>query len=179
MSIQIFILGKLMEKNSYPYLLKKQLSEPIPFDKMSGLTESKLYYNFEALSKKGLVEIVETIKEENRPDKQVFQITEKGKQTLPKLIYKLFENTKEISEMYVGVAYLKFVDNQKVINILESKIQDNKQMLIEAQEIKHKIQVTPENEGLLNFMSDHFTTKTNNTIQFLEKLITLIENENV
>ncbi len=168
-----------MEKNSYPYLLKKQLSEPIPFDKMSGLTESKLYYNFEALSKKGLVEIVETIKEENRPDKQVFQITEKGKQTLPKLIYKLFENTKEISEMYVGVAYLKFVDNQKVINILESKIQDNKQMLIEAQEIKHKIQVTPENEGLLNFMSDHFTTKTSNTIHFLEKLITLIENENV
>lgn len=168
-----------MEKNSYPYLLKKQLSEPIPFDKMSGLTESKLYYNFEALSKKGLVEIVETIKEENRPDKQVFQITEKGKQTLPKLIYKLFENTKEISEMYVGVAYLKFVDNQKVINILESKIQDNKQMLIEAQEIKHKIQVTPENEALLNFMSDHFTTKTNNKIHFLEKLIALIENDKV
>lgn len=32
--------------------------------------------------------------------------------------------------MYVGIAYLKFVDNQKVTNILESKIQDNKQMLI-------------------------------------------------
>src|SRR5699024_1279759 len=141
---------------------KKQLSEPIPFDKMSGLTESKLYYNFEALSKKGLVEIVETIKEENRPDKQVFQITEKGKQTLPKLIYKLFENTKEISSMYVGVAYLKFVDNQKVINILQRKIQDNKQKLIEAQEIKHNIPVTPENEWLLNFMSDHFTTKKKN-----------------
>ncbi|RIM47426.1 PadR family transcriptional regulator, partial [Staphylococcus cohnii] len=162
-----------------PYLLKKQLSEPIPFDKMSGLTESKLYYNFEALSKKGLVEIVETIKEENRPDKQVFQITEKGKQTLPKLIYKLFENAKEINEMYVGIAYLKFVDKQKVINILESKVQDYKQMLIQSKEIKYKIQVTTENEGLLNFMSDHFNTKTNNTIHFLEKLITLIENDNV
>ena len=109
---------------------------------------------------------METIKEENRPDKQVFQITEKGKQTLPKLIYKLFENAKEINEMYVGIAYLKFVDKQKVINILENKVQDYKQMLIQSKEIKYKIQVTTENEGLLNFMSDHFNTKTNNTIHF-------------
>src|SRR5699024_12452472 len=35
MSIQIFILGKLMEKNSYPYLLKKQLSEPIQIGRAS------------------------------------------------------------------------------------------------------------------------------------------------
>ena len=52
-------------------------------------------------------------------------------------------------------------------------------MLIQSKEIKYKIQVTTENEGLLNFMSDHFNTKTNNTIHFLEKLITLIENDNV
>ena len=89
------------------------------------------------------------------PKLQAF-ITEKGKQTLPKLIYKLFENSKEINEMYVGIAYLKFVDKQKVINILESKVQDYKQMLIQSKEIKYKIQVTTENEGLLNFMSDHF-----------------------
>lgn len=63
---------------------------------MSGLTENKLYYNFEALSKKGLVEIVETIKEADLPDQQVFQITEKGKQTLSKLIYKLFETLKKL-----------------------------------------------------------------------------------
>ncbi|SUN32838.1 Uncharacterised protein [Staphylococcus saprophyticus] len=33
MSVQIFILSKLMEQNTYPYQLKRQLSEPIPFDK--------------------------------------------------------------------------------------------------------------------------------------------------
>ena len=49
MSIQIFILSKLMEKNTYPYLLKKELSEPIPYDKMSDLTENKLYYHFEKI----------------------------------------------------------------------------------------------------------------------------------
>ncbi|PEC57462.1 transcriptional regulator, partial [Bacillus wiedmannii] len=34
MSIQIFILSKLMEDNTYPYKLKKQLSEPIPLDQL-------------------------------------------------------------------------------------------------------------------------------------------------
>ena len=47
MSIQIYILSKLTEEENYPYKLKKELSEPIPFDKMGNLTESKLYYIFE------------------------------------------------------------------------------------------------------------------------------------
>ena len=77
MSIQIYILSKLTEGENYPYKLKKELSEPIPFDKMGNLTESKLYYHFESLTKQGLVEPREIIKEENRPDKQVFAITDK------------------------------------------------------------------------------------------------------
>lgn len=91
MSVQIFILSKLMEQNTYPYQLKRQLSEPIPFDKMSGLTESKLYYHFDSLKKKGLIEVTQTIREENRPDKQIFAITDQGKDALPSMIYKLFK----------------------------------------------------------------------------------------
>ncbi|MEJ9306807.1 PadR family transcriptional regulator, partial [Priestia megaterium] len=102
MSIQIFILSKLMEDNTYPYKLKKQLSEPIPLDQLSGLTESKLYYHFDSLAKKGLIETVEIIKEEHRPDKQMFRITDKGREELPKKIYKLFESADAISDMVVG-----------------------------------------------------------------------------
>jgi DNA-binding PadR family transcriptional regulator len=113
MSIQIFILSKLMEENSYPYKLKKQLSEPIPLEQLGGLTESKLYYHFDSLTKKGLVETVEIIKEQNRPDKQVFAITAKGREELPKLIYKLFENANEIKDMLVGLANIKYVDREE------------------------------------------------------------------
>lgn len=179
MSIQIFILSKLMEKNTYPYLLKKQLSEPIPFDKMSGLTESKLYYNFEALSKKGYVEVVESIKEENRPDKQVFKITEQGEQALPKMMYKLFETANDISEIYVGIAYLKYVNRNKVIQILEQKVTNYKQRLSKPKDLANYFEVTSENETLLNFMSEHFTSKSKQTIYFLEKLIESIDNNKI
>ncbi|WP_260838752.1 PadR family transcriptional regulator [Heyndrickxia oleronia] len=119
MSIQIFILSKLMEDNNYPYKLKKQISEPIPLDRLAGLTESKLYYHFDSLAKKGLIESIEIIKEENRPDKQVFAITAKGQEELPKMIYKLFENADSISDMVVGLANIKYVERQKVVEILE------------------------------------------------------------
>ncbi|WP_258848465.1 helix-turn-helix transcriptional regulator [Staphylococcus saprophyticus] len=55
---------------------------------MSGLTESKLYYHFDSLKKKGLIEVTQTIREENRPDKQIFAITDQGKDALPSMIYK-------------------------------------------------------------------------------------------
>lgn len=84
MSIQVFILCKLIEGNNYPYKLKKLLSHPIPFDEFGGLTESKLYYHFDSLAKHGFIETVEVIKEDHRPDKQVFGITNKGREELPK-----------------------------------------------------------------------------------------------
>lgn len=103
MSIQIYILSKLAKESSYPYKLKKDLSEPIPFDKLANLTESKLYYHFESLTKQGLIEPTEIIKEENRPDKQVFAITEQGLALLPNKIYQLFEKADSLSETIVGL----------------------------------------------------------------------------
>lgn len=91
MSIQIFILSKLYEENSYPYQLKKELSESFPFNKIEHLTESKLYYHFESLERQGFIKPVEVIKEEKRPDKQVYAITAKGREVLPEKIYNLFE----------------------------------------------------------------------------------------
>ncbi|WP_226956115.1 helix-turn-helix transcriptional regulator [Staphylococcus saprophyticus] len=82
---------------------------------MSGLTESKLYYHFDSLKKKGLIEVTQTIREENRPDKQIFAITDQGKDALPSMIYKLFKNANQITEMYIGIANLKYVDKKKIL----------------------------------------------------------------
>mgnify|MGYP003422944888 FL=1 len=124
MSIQIYILSKLMQGDNYPYKLKKELSEPIPFDKMGNLTESKLYYHFDSLTKQGLVEPREIIKEENRPDKQVFAITDKGREQLPQKIYELFEKAGKVCDMVVGVMFIRHVDKSRIIAIVEKKIAD-------------------------------------------------------
>lgn len=171
MPIQIFILSKLMEDNNYPYKLKKQLSEPIPMDRLGGLTESKLYYHFDSLAKKGLVEAVEIIKEEHRPDKQVFAITAKGREELPKLIYKLFENADEIKDMVVGLANLKYVDRDEVLVILKRKSKNIRDRWEQIKDFEQQIQIDEGHEKFIEFMSGYVSTRTEHTIYWLEELI--------
>ncbi|WP_057763457.1 PadR family transcriptional regulator [Cytobacillus praedii] len=170
MSIQIFILSKLMEDNNYPYKLKKQLSEPIPLDELGGLTESKLYYHFDSLAKKGLIEPVEIIKEEHRPDKQVFAITDKGREALPKLIYKMFEQAEGIKDMVVGLANMKYVDRNKVAEILEKKLKMIEDGWEQLSRFEH-VQTDKESETIREFLSGYLSTKTEHKIEWLERLI--------
>lgn len=175
MGIQIYILSKLMEDNNYPYKLKKELSAPIPLDELGGLTESKLYYHFDSLAKQGLIKAVEIIKEDHRPDKQVFEITDKGREALPKKIYKVFEHADSISDMVVGLAYIQYVDRDRIVNILEKKLTKIQSRWNNLLELENKIQIDQEKVKFVEFLSGYFSSRTEHTMYWLEKLISQIK----
>lgn len=179
MPIQIYILSKLIEDNTYPYKLKKQLSEPIPFDQLGGLTESKLYYHFDSLAKKGFIEPVEIIKEENRPDKQVFTITAKGREELPKKIYKLFETATTITEMLIGLVNMKYVNRDRVVQILEKKLKKLLTFDEHIRDIYKQMQIDKESELLFEFVNSYITTRKEQTIHSLQELIVLIQQKKI
>ncbi|WP_274308495.1 PadR family transcriptional regulator [Solibacillus daqui] len=179
MAIQIFILTKLMEENNYPYKLKKQISELQPLETINGLTESKLYYHFESLAKQGFIEAKEVIKEEHRPDKQVFAITDKGREVLPKKIYKLFENADSIGDMIIGLANMKYVERDKVIVILEKKVNMIKTTWDKMSKFKDKHFIEPGQEVLADFVHGYANYKIDSSIQYLERLIMHIRNEEI
>lgn len=179
MALQIFILGKLMEDNNYPYKLKKQLSEPIPLDQLGGLTESKLYYHFESLVKQGLIEPVEIIKEEHRPDKQVFAITPKGREELPKKIYKLFERADSISEMIIALANIDYVERDVVIDILQKKLKDYEDRWEQIKKLEKPVQLDEKKRNLADFVSDYASSKTEHTTYWFGKLIERIQQREI
>ncbi|MEK4701568.1 PadR family transcriptional regulator [Solibacillus sp. FSL R7-0668] len=179
MAIQIFILTKLMEENNYPYKLKKQISELQPLETINGLTESKLYYHFESLAKQGFIEVKEVIKEEHRPDKQVFAITEKGRDELPKKIYKLFENAQTIGDMIIGLVNMKYVERDKVIVILEKKISVIKTTWDKMLKFEGKHFIEPGQEVLAEFVSDYANYKIDSSIKQLERLIKHLQKEEI
>ena len=109
----------------------------------------------------------------------MFKITEQGKENLPNMMYKLFENANEIEEIYVGIAYLKYVDRKKVVTILENKVQDFKYSLKQSKEFIKKYETVSKNEELLNFMWDYFNSKLTYKINFLEKIIETIKNRDI
>ena len=175
MSIQIYILGKLAEENSYPYKLKKLLSDPIPIDKFTGISESKLYYHFDKLADKGYIEVVETIKEENRPDKNVYQITNQGREELKKRIYQTFEKAIEINEMYIALSYIKHVKVDKVLAILEQKNEKHRQAWKTYLSFDLDIDEQSEAYWSAKFIQEHAYSRAQHNAEWLEKLIMSIK----
>ena len=179
MAIQIYILGKLMKDNNYPYKLKKELSEPIPLDQLGGVTESKLYYHFESLVKQGLIEPVEIIKEEHRPDKQVFAITDKGREALPQKIYQMFESTDTISGMVIALANIEYVDRDRVIEILNEKLKRIKERWAHIEDLESKVQLSEDKKQLVNYLGEYFSSKKEHTTYWLEELVKRVEREEI
>lgn len=179
MAIQIFILSKLMQEDNYPYHLKKQISELQSLDSINGLTESKIYYHFESLSKQGLIETKEVIKEDNRPDKQVFAITEKGREALPKKIYKSLENANTIGDMVIGLANIKHVDRDRVIQILEKKLNAMHSKWDNLYKVDSQQFIKPGGEVLADFVGDYANFRIQGSIQYLERLIEHVRKEEI
>jgi len=177
MSIQIYILSKLIEENNYPYKLKKELSEPIPFDKIGNLSESKLYYHFESLSKQGYIEPVEVIREENRPDKQVFAITEKGRDILPQKIYTLFEKGNTVTDFVVGLFFLRFVDKSRIVRILESKLDDLQHKMNKLKLVYEHIEVDDEKAPMIEITNDYLVDRLNGEVVAIQRIVETLKQE--
>ncbi|MBQ0140043.1 MAG: PadR family transcriptional regulator [Kurthia sp.] len=171
MTIQIFILSSLMEERNYPYKLKKKINDLQLQDLTSAFTESKLYYHFESLRKQGFIEVQEVLHEENRPDKQVFAITEKGRSAFPKKIYKLLESSETIGEMVIGLANIKYVDREKVCTILENKLEHLQEKWQLLNNIDQGQFNDPQTLPIREFMQDYVNDRHQHAITYLTRLI--------
>lgn len=174
MSLQIYILTKLMEGDSYPYELKKALSDPIPFAEMANLTESKLYYHFDALTKRGFIQEVKVIQEENRPDKHIFGITDAGRAALPEMIYKTVEKALTPIEIVVCIGAMQYVDKERIAYMLERKVEKTKKRQDDLGAIYEQIETDDATRQYLSvfqqFMSNTMHLHEETYEQLIEKL---------
>lgn len=125
MSLQIYILGVLCEGYHHPYDVKKMLKHNNA-DDLYKVSDGTLYYNFEALLKKGCIQKIEVSREENRPEKTTYGITPKGREVLEQDIYASFKNFKGMRAIYASTLFQKHADKQKLIYLIEDLI-DNLQ----------------------------------------------------
>jgi PadR family transcriptional regulator, regulatory protein AphA len=177
MSVQIYILSKLMEGKNYPYNVIKSLTENLPFNELASMTESKLYYHFESLVKQGLIEEVEIIKESNRPEKQLYEITQKGREELPKKLYKLFERAVSLPEMLTGFIFVQYVDRSRVIQILEQRIEQIYEKSSRITKLHSNFDFEGSNQKVMDIYTDFFKNRFLSEIEALSALIANLKNE--
>lgn len=167
-----------MEGENYPYNLKKGLTEPVPFDKIANISESKLYYHFESLTKQGLIAPIEVIKEDSRPDKHVFSITDEGRAALPKKIYDVFEKATKMSEIIIGLMFIEYVDIEKVMAIIQVKKMALESKLQDISMIYNNIQAPDHMAARVHLANNYFTDMLLREIDWFERVMELLQNEN-
>lgn len=178
MSIRLFILGCLAKQPCHPYMIKKIISDLTPIEQQMKASDGKLYYHFEALTKKGYITELEVTKEGHRPEKTIYEITETGRQDLQEEIYKSFKNLSDVSTLYVAIYFLQYVDPQKVASILEKGIKKKKENLNYFTQLYQKAKKDTEikNDPSLKLITKHSFSSTEFDIKWLEELLRYIYN---
>lgn len=124
MSMKLFILGLLMEKDRHPYEIRetiKQRNWNVTFK----LRDGSLYYAVDQLRADGLIEAAEVIPVpgESRPDKTVYRITEPGKAALMDLMVAQMEHQAYPQHpMFAAMPFVKHADPAKVVELAEKQL---------------------------------------------------------
>ncbi|MGD6793430.1 PadR family transcriptional regulator [Metabacillus indicus] len=135
MSMKLVILGLLMEQNAHPYEMK-QIMEQRHMDHFMKLQKGSLYYAVEQLYKKEHIEIVDIIKDTNRPDKTIYSITESGKKLFHKMILdELSSDSNLYHPLFTGVAFTLHSNPQEVADVLEKRVELTKKRVTELKGI--------------------------------------------
>ncbi|MBB5355873.1 DNA-binding PadR family transcriptional regulator [Anoxybacillus mongoliensis] len=175
MSVKLVILGLLMEGEKHPYEIQQIVNER-HMKHYIKLAAGSLYYAFEQLEKQGYVEVVDVVRDSNRPDKTIYRITEKGKQHFEQLLLEQLQKHEHIHRsIYAGLSFAAYADEEKVSAVLKQRLHETKQQL---EKLKLIFEQKRPNEYVtklyvLKGVIMHLETE----IEWLEQLINIANNK--
>jgi DNA-binding PadR family transcriptional regulator len=161
--IKLVILGLLMEGEKHPYEVQQIVNER-GMKHYIKMAKGSLYYAFEQLEKKGCIEVIDVVRDTNRPDKTIYRITEKGEEEFQALLLKQFREPNHISKpIYAGLTFATSGNQQKLAAILDEKIKETANLLELMKAIyKKKIGVVPRSQlHILIGVMEHAQTEIN------------------
>ncbi|TBL81834.1 PadR family transcriptional regulator [Paenibacillus thalictri] len=122
MSIKLVILGLMMEANRHPYEIRQMMKDRGMHHYIK-MQDGSLYYAIDRLKKDGCIEVVETIREGNRPDRTIYRITEDGKALFQKLLLEQFKQaTSVFHPLSAALVFAHNGDQAKIYELLKAKI---------------------------------------------------------
>lgn len=125
MSMKLFILGLLMEKDRHPYEIRETIKQR-NWNATFKLRDGSLYYAVDQLRADGLIEAAEVIPVpgESRPDKTVYRITEQGKSALMDLMVDQMKHQAYPQHpMFAAMPFIKHAEPAKVVELAEKQLE--------------------------------------------------------
>ena len=115
------VLGSLSERPMHPYEISTMLRGRGK-DQSIKVNYGSLYSVVAALEKNGYIEALETMREGNRPERTVYQITEAGREEFTSWLSELVgAPSREFHPLEAGLAYLPALPPERVVELLEER----------------------------------------------------------
>lgn len=122
MTVKLIILGLLMGGEKHTYEMQ-QIMKLRKIDKFICFYRGSLYYAVEQLREEGFIEVSQIIKEEKRPDKTVYRITDAGKEEFQHLLIEQMGKEEQYYDpLYAALMFARYGDNQRIAEVIKQKI---------------------------------------------------------
>ena len=124
MSMRLMILGLLMERDSHPYEIRQTIKMR-NWNESFKLRDGSLYYAVDQLRADGLIEAAEVVAVpgDNRPDKTIYRISDKGKAAFLDLIYAQFSQISYPQHpLFLALPFVRHSDPEKVEDLIREQL---------------------------------------------------------
>lgn len=125
MSMRLLILGLLMESNRHPYEIRQTIKER-KWHLSFKVRDGSLYYAVDQLKEDGLIEVAEKIhvQGDNRPDKTIYRITERGRTELLEMMYvQLGQDFYPQHPAFMALPFARHGDNALMGQIIRKQLE--------------------------------------------------------
>jgi len=121
MSTRLVILGLLREQPLHGYEIKQIIEEHM--GDWTSIAFGSIYFALGKLSEEGLIEMVATEKEGNRPSRSIYQITEAGRAEFLRLLREVWsEPERQYFAIDVALAFMNALPAQEVKGYLQKRV---------------------------------------------------------
>jgi len=158
----LVILGFLKEKPLHGYQIRKRIKES--FGYITGFTPQSIYYALKKLEENGFL-IKKKEKVGNRPEREIYMITEKGKEAFKKLMKKNLEQLyRPFFNIDIALYFLKDINKKDFCKKIEKQERNLREIRIWAKREKKKAKFP------YSLIFTHIEKSVNAEIEFIEEL---------
>ncbi len=121
--LAMIVLAFLLEEPMHPYLMRQRVQERGK-QRVANLAQpNSVYQAMDALHRQGLIRVRETSRQERRPERTVYEITEQGRQTLWRwLATMLSDPGRDFPDFPAAVSVLMLLDPTEVARLLAARV---------------------------------------------------------
>ncbi len=174
MTKEVLLLGLLRKKPMYGYEIKQLVDDELT--NFAPVSSGSLYHNLKTLEKKGLVSKT-VVKDSAHPEKQIFNITQKGADMWGQLISLNVTNfERPLLALDVSLYFLEDSDRAQLLSRLRELLARLREYHAEAERFRDQLGERGAPYHIVS-IPEHYLAHSRAEIGFLEGLITGMEAE--